>query len=140
YSVYSYTSLFADAGLTAIYVGSREEAMEEALGVILEVLQDFGEDIAEEAIARAKNHLKGQLVISMESPGSRMQSLGRAVLMEQPILTVDEVLERIDAVTHDDVMAAVRRYYDPNKWSTVCIGPRAEPFRAVTDGFDWEER
>ena len=76
----------------------------------------------------------------MESPGSRMQSLGRAVLMEQPILTVDEVLERIDAVTHDDVMAAVRRYYDPKKWSTVCIGPRAEPFRAVTDGFDWEER
>jgi len=140
YSVYSYTSLFADAGLTAIYVGSREEAMEEALGVILEVLHDFGEDIAEEAIARAKNHLKGQLVISMESPGSRMQSLGRAVLMEQPILTVDEVLERIDAVTHDDVMAAVRRYYDPKKWSTVCIGPRAEPFRAVTDGFDWEER
>jgi len=140
YSVYSYTSLFADAGLTAIYVGSREEAMEEALGVILEVLHDFGEDIAEEAIARAKNHLKGQLVISMESPGSRMQSLGRAVLMEQPILTVDEVLERIDAVTHDDVMAAVRRYYDPKKWSTVCIGPRAEPFRAVTGGFDWEER
>ena len=140
YSVYSYTSLFADAGLTAIYVGSREEAMEEALGVILEVLHDFGEDIAEEAITRAKNHLKGQLVISMESPGSRMQSLGRAVLMEQPILTVDEVLERIDAVTHDDVMAAVRRYYDPKKWSTVCIGPRAEPFRAVTGGFDWEER
>ena len=140
YSVYSYTSLFADAGLTAIYVGSREEAMEEALGVILEVLRDLGEDIAEEAIARAKNHLKGQLVISMESPGSRMQSLGRAVLMEQPILTVDEVLERIDAVTHDDVMAAVRRYYDPKKWSTVCIGPRPEPFRAMTGGFDWEER
>jgi predicted Zn-dependent peptidase len=140
YSVYSYTSLFADAGLTAIYVGSREEAMEEAMGVILEVLHDFEEDIAEEAIARAKNHLKGQLVISMESPGSRMQSLGRAVLMEQPILTVDEVLERIDAVTHDDVMAAVRRYYDPDTWSTVCIGPRAEPFRAVTEGFDWEER
>ena len=104
YSVYSYTSLFADAGLTAIYVGSREEAMEEAMQVILEVLHDFGEDIAEEAIDRAKNHLKGQLV------------------------------------THDDVMAAVRRYYDPKKWSTVCIGPRPEPFRAVTESFDWEER
>ena len=57
-----------------------------------------------------------------------------------PCSRVDEVLARIDAVTHDDVMAAVRRYYDPEKWSTVCIGPRPEPFRAVTDGFDWEER
>src|SRR5665811_1744382 len=96
--------------------------------------------IAAQDDLRAKNHLKGTLVLSMESPSSRMQTLGRAVLMEMPVLTVDEVLERIDAVTHDDVMAAVRRYYDPKKWSTVCIGPRPEPFRAVTEGFAWEER
>jgi len=140
YSVYSYTSLYADAGLTAIYVGSREEAVEEAMSVILDVLHRLPEDISEEAIKRAKNHLRGQLVLSMESPGSRMQSLGRAVLMEQPVLSVDEVLQRVDAVTRDDVVAAVRRYYDPKKWSTVCIGPRAEPFRAVTGGFAWEER
>ena len=140
YSVYSYTSLYTDAGLTAIYFGSREEAVEEAMDVILEVLHDFEEDIAEESITRAKNHLKGTLVLSMESPSSRMQTLGRSVLMEMPVLTVDEVLERIDAVTHDDVMDAVRRYYDPKEWSTVCIGPRPEPFRAVTEGFAWEER
>ena len=140
YSVYSYSSLYADAGLTAVYVGSREEAVEEAMTVILDVLARLPEDISEEAIKRARNHLKGQLVLSMESPGSRMQSLGRAVLMEQPVLTVDEVLERIDAVTRDDAVAAARRYYDPKKWSTVCIGPRPEPFRAVTDGFAWEER
>ena len=108
--------------------------------VILDVLDRLADDISEEAIKRARNHLKGQLLLSMESPGSRMQSLGRAVLMEQPVLSVDEVLERIDAVTRDDVVAAVRRYYDPKKWSTVCIGPRPEPFRAVTDGFAWEER
>jgi predicted Zn-dependent peptidase len=76
----------------------------------------------------------------MESPGARMQSQGRAVLTGQPVLTVDEVLARIDGVTHDDVMAAVRKYYDPGTWSTVCIGPRPEPFRAVTEGFEWEER
>jgi predicted Zn-dependent peptidase len=140
YSVYSYTSLYADAGMTAVYCGSREEAMEEAVTVILEVLDEIGREIDEDAIHRAKNHLKGQLVLSMESPGSRMQSLGRAVLLEMPVLTVDEVLARIDAVTRDDVMAAVSRYYDPAQWSTACIGPRPEPFRAVTAGFDWEER
>jgi predicted Zn-dependent peptidase len=140
YSVYSYTSLYADAGLAAIYVGSREEAVQESMEVIQEVLRDFGQDIAEEAVTRAKNHLKGQLVLSMESPTSRMQSLGRAVLMEMPVLSLDEVLARIDAVTHDDVMATVRRYYDPKKWSVVCIGPRPEPFRAAAQGFTWEER
>ncbi len=140
YSVYSYTSLFADAGLTAIYFGSREEAVEEAMTVILDVLQDFREGVSDDAITRAKNHLKGQLVLSMESPGSRMQALGRAVLMEQPVLSVDEVLARLDAVTRDDVTAAVERYYDPKKWSTACIGPRPQPFKAVSGDFAWEER
>jgi len=140
YSVYSYTSLYAEAGLTAVYFGSREEAAGEAMTVILDVLSGLEDHLDDVAIARAKNHLKGQLVLSMESPGARMQSLGRAVLLEQPILSVDEVLERIDAVDRDAVAAAVRRYYDPDTWSTACIGPRPEPFRAVTQGFSWEER
>ena len=140
YSVYSYTSLYADSGLAAVYFGSREEAVEEAMQVILETLGDLEKDMTDAAIDRAKNHLKGQLVLSMESPGARMQALGRAVLMEQPVLTVDEVLERIDAVDEDAVAAAVRRYYDPETWSTACIGPRPEPFLAVTRGFAREER
>jgi predicted Zn-dependent peptidase len=140
YSVYSYTSLYADAGLTAVYFGSRQEAVEEAMRVILDTLHDLEADMSDSAIVRAKNHLKGQLVLSMESPGARMQALGRAVLLEQPVLTVDEVLERIDAVDRDAVIAAVRRYYDPDTWSTACIGPQPEPFTAVTQGFVWEER
>jgi predicted Zn-dependent peptidase len=140
YSVYSYTSLYAEAGLTAVYFGSRQEAVEEAMTVILDALGDLEAIMTADAIARAKNHLKGQLVLSMESPGARMQTLGRNVLLEQPILTVDEVLERIDAVDHDAVIAAVRRYYDPEAWSTACIGPHPEPFHAVTQAFVWEER
>ena len=140
YSVYSYVSLYADAGLTGVYCGSREEAVGEAVEVILEVLGELATGVADDAIERAKNHLKGQHVLSMESPGARMQSQGRAVLTGQPVLTVDEVLARIDAVTRDDVTTAVGRYYDPEKWSTVCIGPRPEPFAAVTEGFRWEER
>lgn len=140
YSVYSYTSLYADAGLTAVYFGSRHEAVEEAMRIILSELAGIEASLSDIAIERAKNHLKGQLVLSMESPGARMQSLGRAVLLEQPILTVDEVLERIDAVDRGAVIAAARRYYDPSTWSTACIGPHPEPFRAVVDGFVWEER
>ena len=140
YSVYSYTSQYSDAGLTAIYFGSRAEAVAEAMTVILGVLEGLPDGIDDDDVRRAKNHLKGQLVLSMESPSSRMHALGRASIMEMPVLSVDEVLAQIDAVTKDDVEAAVRRYYDPRKWSTTCIGPRAEPFRAVTQSFIWEER
>ena len=140
YSVYSYTSLFADTGMTAVYVGSRAEAVDEALEVILGVVAGIESEIDEPAVDRARNHLKGQTVLSMESPGSRMQSLGRAVLMGLPVLSVDEVLERIDAVTVDDARAAARRFWDLDDWSTACIGPDPGAFRAATQGFAWEER
>ena len=140
YSVYSYTSQYSDAGLTAIYLGSREEAMAEAMEVILHVLAELKADIDDDAVQRAKNHLKGQLVLSMESPSSRMHALGRSVIMDLPVLSVDEILARIDAVAKDDVMQAVSTYYDPAKWSMACIGPKAAPFRAAADGFIWEER
>lgn len=140
YSVYSYTSLFADTGMTAVYVGSRAEAVDEALRVILEVVAGLEAEIDEAAVDRARNHLKGQTVLSMESPGSRMQSLGRAVLMGLPVLGVDEVLAKIDAVTVDDARAATRRYWDLDTWSSACIGADPEAFRAATQGFVWEER
>jgi predicted Zn-dependent peptidase len=139
YSVYSYTSLYSETGLAAVYIGSRQEGVGEALEVIIDTLANLEAAMTDAAIARAKNHLKGQLVLSMEGPGARMQSLGRAVLFEQPILSVDDILARIDAVDRDGVIAAVRRYYDPLNWSTACIGPDAEPFRAVTEDFAEEE-
>jgi predicted Zn-dependent peptidase len=139
YSVYSYTSLYADAGLTAVYLGSREEAVSEALRITLDVLGRLRDDVTEAAVDRGRNHLKGQLALSHESVSARMQALGRAVLFELPVLSLDEIVAHIDAVTRDDVLAAVRRYYRPENWSAVCIGPDETPFRALTEGFTWEE-
>ena len=75
----------------------------------------------------------------MESPSSRMQSLGRCILTGMPVLSLDELLTALDVVTLEDVAAAAARYYDLEKWSAVCIGPRPEPFRAVAGDFTWEE-
>jgi len=139
YSVYSYTSLYSDTGMAGIYFGSRPEALDEAMKVILEELQDVSRGVSEEDIARAKKHLKGQLVLSMESPQSRMQSLGRAVLYDMPVLTVDEMLARIDAVTPEEVCQVARAIYAPAQWSAVCIGPDESAFRAVTADFEWQK-
>ena len=139
YSVYSYTSLYADAGLTGVYLGSRDGAVSEALSVTLDELAHLEEQITDEAVSRARNHLKGQLALDHESVTSRMQSLGRSVLLELPVLSLDEIVAHVDAVTRDDALAAVARYYDPQRWSAVCIGPDASPFRALTDDFTWEE-
>jgi len=138
YSVYSYSSLYSDTGLAAVYVGSREEAVEEAMKVILGELRDIGGGVPEPEVTRAKKHLKGQLVLSMESPHSRMQMLGRAVLFDLPLLTVDEILARIDAVTPEGVGAVAAEFYDPDRWSLACIGPDAAPLEGVAADFQWK--
>jgi predicted Zn-dependent peptidase len=137
YSVYSYSSLYAETGLVAVYVGSRREALAEAMNVIREELTRATE-LPESEVARAKAHLKGQMVLSMESPQARMHQLGRAVLTGIEILSLDELLARVEAVTYEDALEMVRQYYRLARWSTVCIGPDAEPFRAAVPDFTWE--
>lgn len=137
YSVYSYTSLYSDIGLAGVYFGSREESAEEAIGLILRELQSIVDHVPAEEIARAKNHLKGQLVLSMESPQSRMQALGRSILFDMPVLTVDEVVECIASVTLGEVAEVAAEYYDPTRWSAACIGPQPGPYRHALPGFEW---
>lgn len=139
YSVYSYSSLYAETGLIAIYVGSRAEALTEALAVIREEVDRLVHHLPGEEVERAKAHLKGQLVLGMESPQARMNQLGRSVLTGVEILTLDEMLARVDAVTTDEAQAIAQQYYDLSRWSAVCIGPEARAFREGVEGFDWEE-
>ena len=137
YSVYSYTSLYAETGLVAVYVGSRQEALAEAMGIIREELAQ-ADRLPGAEIARAKAHLKGQMVLSMESPSARMHQLGRSVLSGIEILSLDELLAKVEAVTYEEAIETARAHYGLERWSTVCIGPDAAPFRAAVPDFTWE--
>ena len=61
----------------------------------------------------------------MESPSSRMNRLGRSVLMGLEIRTLDGMLAQIDAVDREAVVALAREFYDVGTWSAVCIGPES---------------
>lgn len=137
YSVYSYTSLYAEIGLVAVYVGSRKEALGEAMDVIREELARAAE-LPETEVERAKAHLKGQMVLSMESPQARMHQLGRSVLTGIEILSLDELLAKVEAVTHEEALEMARRFYGLERWSSVCIGPDAGPFKTTVPDYDWE--
>ena len=139
YSVYSYTSLYADTGLMAVCFGSRPESLGDVVDICLEQLADLAETVTADEVERTKEHLKGQLVLGMESPSNRMHRLGRAVLMDLEIRSLNGMLGQIDAVTLPDVVALAREFYDPVRWSAVCIGPDPGPFRETVAGFSWEE-
>jgi len=132
YAVGSYAEQYVDRGMVAMYVGTRSENVAEACEIIgreLVLLRDQG--VSDEELARAKEHLKGRMVLGMESTGARMARLARSLLFEVPLLSVDEMLERVDAVTADDVAGLAGELYDPAGLSAACIGPSEERFRSA---------
>jgi predicted Zn-dependent peptidase len=129
YSVYSFTSAYSDAGQVGLYVGTRADNLVQALGVVGTELRRFrAEPATPEELARAKENLKGRVVLAMESTGARMNRLGSEILAESPLMALDEVVERIDAVTLTDLAALAEELWDPERLSAAGIGPEAGRF------------
>jgi predicted Zn-dependent peptidase len=134
YAVYSYASHYADTGQVALYVGTRPENVGEAVDVIGTELQRLHDDgVTEDELARARDNVKGRTVLSMESTLTRMNRLGSSILMDVPLLSVDEVLAAFDAVTLDDVNALARELWQPDSMSAAGIGGDESAFRSALE-------
>jgi predicted Zn-dependent peptidase len=134
YSVFSYSSQYLDTGQVALYVGTRPDNVGEAMAVIGTELRRLQEDgVSAEELDRARENAKGRTVLSMESSATRMNRLGSSVLMGVPVLTVDEVLARFDAVTLDDVMGLARELWIPERLSAAGVGADEATFRSALE-------
>jgi predicted Zn-dependent peptidase len=132
YAVGSYTQQYVDSGLIGLYVGTREDNVEEACGIIgRELASIHSEGVTDDELARAKEHVKGRMVLSSESTAARMGRIGKALLFDMPLLTLDELIERIDAVTGDEVAELAREFYEPAALSAAAIAPSEDRFRAA---------
>lgn len=104
YAVYSFHSLFQDTGQFAVYAGTRPANAEEVVRLIQTEIAKFRESgVTADELERAKESIKGHLVLGLESTRNRMTRLGKNEATGGELLSVDEVVERIDAVTRDDV-------------------------------------
>ena len=132
YSVGSYAVGYADTGQVGVYLGTREDNLGTACEVVGAELRRIGDEpLPDEELRRAKDHLKGRLVLGMESSGTRMNRIGRAVLTGTELLTVDEAVERIEAVTADDVRELAGTHWRPESLSAAAIGASGEVIRAA---------
>jgi predicted Zn-dependent peptidase len=129
YSVYSFTSAYQDTGQVGLYLGTRADNLAAALEVVGAELARVREQAAtDEELSRAKENLKGRVVLALESTGARMNRLGSEVLAGAPLLSLDEVVERIDAVSHEDLAELVEELWGPGRLSAAGIGPDEERF------------
>ena len=106
YSVYSYHSMFAETGEFAIYTGTTPSSAQEVLEIVGRELEDVAhKGVTNHELERAKEHLKGSTMLALEETSGRMSRLGKSELAHGEILTLDDVIERIDSVTADDCQA-----------------------------------
>ena len=132
YAVYSYASQFVDSGQIGIYVGTRPDNVGEAMEIIGRELAKIAADgVTAEELERARENVKGRTTLSMESTLARMNRLGSSVLMGIPVLTLDEVLAKLDAVTLDDVAALAAELYAPERLSAAGVGASEDAFRSA---------
>lgn len=124
YSVYSYHSTYVDTGLFAIYAGTSPKNTQEVIACILEELMEFKQKgISAEELERTKAQIKGGLYLGLEAVSSRMSRLGKTELTYNRVLSPEEVVEKLDKVTLEDVLRVIGRLWQKDKISIMTLGP-----------------
>ncbi len=127
YSIYSYLALYAETGLFSVYAGTRPSQVEEVVKIVKSEIESVTEKgVKQEELCRAKDHLKGQLVLSMENTGTRMIRLGKSEIIRGEILSLDELVERIDRVESNDILRVAQNIFGSKNLLLAAIGPLSE--------------
>jgi predicted Zn-dependent peptidase len=126
YSVYSFQQGYRDAGLFGVYAGTSPESVQECVDVICAELDGALAGVADAEVALAREHLKGNLTLSLESTSSRMMRLGRNELVYGRQIPVEEIEAHIDAVDPAAVARVARTVLAPETRGLCVLGPVAQ--------------
>jgi len=137
YTVYTFSSQYADTGQIGVYVGTREENLSACLEIVGEQIEAVAAgDVTEDELARAKENLKGRITLSMELTSNRMSRLGKSVITDSELLDLDRILAEIEAVDAAGVAELTGELLARERLSVAAVGPSekrvlkaVEPFR-----------
>lgn len=124
YSIFTFQSFYSRAGISGVYVGTRPDGAERAVD---EIRKEFGrlvrDGLSPTELRETKDQVKGQVMLSLESTSSRLYRLAGFALYDQPRLSLDALLDRIESVTMDEVMEAGERWFHPDRQTLLRLGP-----------------
>jgi predicted Zn-dependent peptidase len=123
YSIYSDLNPYRDTGCLTVYAGT---SLESTQNVVESVLAEFRElkskPLAEEELRRAKDQLKGNLMLSLESSTSRMSNLARQEMYFERFFSLDEIIEQIESVTAEELSDMSNQLFQPDKIAVTVLG------------------
>jgi len=123
YAVFSELNPYRDTGCLSIYAGTSVESAGKVVESITNEFRQLKEElVSDEELRRAKDHLKGSLMLGLESTASRMSNLARQEMYFGKFFTMDELLESIESVSADDVQRIARTFFDPKQIALTILG------------------
>lgn len=123
YAVYAFRAFYLSGGHVGAYLGTRPETAEQALGALSDELVRLARDgLSAEELETTRKQLKGQVVLALESPGSRMHRLASLALTDEPYRSLDQIMARIDGITVEDAARAAR-LYEPDRLAILELSP-----------------
>jgi predicted Zn-dependent peptidase len=127
YSVYTFSSQYADTGQIGIYVGTREENLDECLRIVAEQVGEIASaGPRADELDRAKENLKGRIMLAMELTSNRMSRLGKSLITDSELLSLDRLIAEIEAVDATAVAQLADVLLGLDKFSVAAIGPTEE--------------
>jgi predicted Zn-dependent peptidase len=134
YSVYSFASQYSDTGLVGVYVGTREENLSSCVDICVEQIGEIASGkLRKGELERAKESLKGRIMLSMESTSNRMSRLGKSLISDTELLTFDRIFAEIDAVDSDAIAELAAVLLPPERLSASGVGPDEDRFRRAVE-------
>jgi Predicted Zn-dependent peptidases len=130
YSIYSFTSSYADGGLFGIYAGTGEDEVKELIPVMCDEVVKITAGITAEELQRARAQLKASILMSLESTSSRCEQLARQILIYGRPVTTEEVVARVEAIDEAEIIRVAKRLF-ATPATFAAIGPLAK-----VEGFD----
>jgi predicted Zn-dependent peptidase len=124
YAIYSFTSFYRAIGMAGVYVGTQPARAEKAAEAIRDEYARLArEGLRGDALEDAKQQTLGQLMLSLESPTSRMYRLAGSAVYNEPYRSLDDVLQTVEALTADEVSELAAEFFAPERQTVVSLGP-----------------
>src|SRR5579884_628097 len=123
YAVYSELNLFSDAGCLTVYAGTAVETAKQVVSSVIQEMRILKDELIDhEELRRAKDYLKGSLMLSLESTSSRMSNLARQELYFDRFMTLDEMIESIESVTREEVQRIAAEFFQSENIALAMLG------------------
>jgi predicted Zn-dependent peptidase len=122
YSIYSFHVPYTDVGMFGLYAGTDAADTSELMRVIVDEIAGTAETITEPEVARVKAQMKVGLLMALESSGARVEQVARQMLTRGRPIPIEELVEKVDAVTVESARAAGRALIARGKMATAVLG------------------